>query len=245
MKLISVTWSYNDEPMYKNSFLYKSFIKYNSNNNFLNIHFNRNNYLAIEKEFKDKFEFQYEYILYKLFLLQNIIPKIEDNNIIYADSSDVACLGDISELDCYISNDQILFSSEFNQYPSSGKSWNSYPSNNTLGNFFLNSGLYIGLRDNISKLIEECITKILPLEYKDFGGDQGIYTYNYIHFNNIILDINNNIFLNTYLRSSDAFKYLNNRIICKKNQTMPLFIHDNGWNYGSPKFIEKFNLIEK
>jgi len=24
---------------------------------------------------------------------------------------------------------------------------------------------------------------------------------------------------------------------------MPMFLHDNGWNYGSPKIIENFKLV--
>ena len=53
MKLVSVTWSYEDESNVKDSILYKSFIKHNDESDFINIHFNRLNYDELEKKFKD------------------------------------------------------------------------------------------------------------------------------------------------------------------------------------------------
>jgi hypothetical protein len=243
MKVLSVTWSYDDDLIYKDSRLYKSFIKYNSANDFLNIHFNRNNYIDIEEKFKNKFGFQYEYILYKIFLLKEKLNITNDNFIIYADTNDVACISNISKLNNFLPDNHVLFSSESNQYPSSGKLWNSYSIKNMSEDTFLNSGLFMGSKKNIERLLNKCLEDILPLEYKDFGGDQGVYTYNYINYDDIILDTTNNIFLSTYLKSPDSYNFENSRIVCKKNNTKPIFIHDNGWNYGSPRFIEKFNLI--
>lgn len=242
MKLVSITWSYNDNSIYENSYLYKSFIKYNDKKNFINIHFNRNNYVELEKTFEHKFGFQYEYILYKVYLFKDKLNTINEKSLIYSDTNDVACINNISKLNDDIPDDRVLFSSETHQYPPSGKSWNSYSSYNDSKEIFLNSGLFIGSHNNITKLLDKCLEYILPLEYKDFGGDQGVYTYNYIHFNNILLDFNNSIFLSTYLRSPNDYDFQNNCIICKKYNTKPIFIHDNGWNYGSPRFIEKFNL---
>jgi len=243
MKVLSITWSYNDDLIYKDSLLYKSFIKYNSANDFLNIHFNRNNYIDVEEKFKNKFGFQYEYILYKIFLLKEKLNIINDNFIIYADTNDVVCISNILKLNNFLPDNHVLFSSESNQYPSAGKLWNSYSIKNISKDTFLNSGLFMGSKKNIERLLNKCLEDILPLEYKDFGGDQGVYTYNYINYDDIILDTTNNIFLSTYLKSSDSYNFENNRIVCKKNNTKPIFIHDNGWNYGSPRFIEKFNLI--
>ena len=59
MKLISVTWSYSQESNVKETILYKSFIKNNNEFDFVNIHFDRNNYLGLEKEFETKYGYQY------------------------------------------------------------------------------------------------------------------------------------------------------------------------------------------
>lgn len=243
INLLSITWSYDSVYDYKNSFLYRSFIKHNLEYNFINIHFNRNLYLSLEEEFKYKFGYQYEYILYKIFLLKSKLKEINSKYIVYADTNDIACLGSISDLKKSCNPDNIIFSSEIHKYPSE-TSWNTYSEENKNEKNFLNSGLFIGSVETLERLIDQCINNILSLEYKDFGGDQGVYTYYYIHVNkNIILDKNSKFFLNTYLKSPNSFEYSNNRIINKTNKSIPLFIHDNGWNYGSPKFIESFNLI--
>jgi len=248
MKLLTVTWSYTEEYDYVDSFLYKSFIKHNSKDNFINIHFNRNLYLKLEEDFKQRFGYQYEYILYKIFLLEPELKNLKnisvDNVVIYADTNDVACLGNISELNTTFDSNSIVFSSERHKYPSQHTPWNKYPEHNEINSIFLNSGLFIGSTSRIHELLQKCIDKVLCLEYKDFGGDQGVYTYAYINnIDNIILDHDSRVFLSTYLRAVNDFECKDNRLINKSNNLSPLFIHDNGWNHGSPKFIEKFKLI--
>jgi len=70
MKLVTVTWSYEDEPKVDNSFLVLSFLKNNNISDIHNIHFNRNNYKDLESEFNEKFGNQYEFLLYRIFLLK-------------------------------------------------------------------------------------------------------------------------------------------------------------------------------
>jgi hypothetical protein len=60
MKLISITWSYEQEFNYKDTILYKSFIKNNIDDNFINIHFNRNDYLELESIFEKDYGYQFE-----------------------------------------------------------------------------------------------------------------------------------------------------------------------------------------
>ena len=75
MKLLSITWNYTDESNYKDSLLYKSFIKNNDDKDFINIHFNRNEYSELEKDFENNYGYQFEFILYKIFLLKSTIPR--------------------------------------------------------------------------------------------------------------------------------------------------------------------------
>ena len=71
MKLVSITWSYDHNFDYKNTILYKSFIKHNNENDFINVHFNRNDYIDLEKEFENYYGYQFEFILYKIKLFKD------------------------------------------------------------------------------------------------------------------------------------------------------------------------------
>lgn len=241
ISLVSLTWSYESISNYNNSSLYKSFIKNNSNHKFINIHFNRNIYLDLESNFQNRFNYQYEYILYKIYLFKNYLNNIDSDFLIIADTSDVACLCDIDSLLDIDLDNNVLFGSEIHQYPPP-TDWNKYPDINHNIKNYLNSGLYYGKKQDIEHLLEIALD-VLSLNYKNFGGDQGVYTYVYINNSIITLDHNCNIFLNTYLRSINDFIYNNNKLKFKNSDISPKFVHDNGWNYGSPKFIEKFNLI--
>lgn len=243
IKLISITWSYEDLSFYRNSFLYNSFIRYNNPKKFINIHFNRNNYLELEKQKQTLFDYQYEYIIYKIILLKEKIKNIEADYLIYADDTDVVCLSEIDEILNFLSDDSVIFSAESHQYPRLNAEWNTYPVYNQKNNLYLNSGLYAGTKKNIIKMIDQTFN-VLNLHYKNFGGDQGVYTHLYLNDqSNIKLDVNNSVFLSTYLKSTYNFIYQNNRLIDNIHNTTPLFVHDNGWNYGSPRFIESFNLV--
>ena len=245
MKLVSITWSYDHHFDYKNTILYKSFIKHNNENDFINIHFNRNDYIDLEKEFENYYGYQFEFILYKIKLFKDKLKDIDDNLIVYCDTNDVVCLDNINNLEY---NDGIIFSSEKNKYPSDNSSWgpiSSYPEWNLNNGLYLNSGLIVTTKELYLKLLEKTIETVLPLKYKNFGGDQGVYTYYFINnFSpNIILDETCQHFLSTYLTSRSWFENENGRLKHKLTNTYPMFVHDNGWNYGSPRIIEGFNLI--
>lgn len=245
MKLLSITWSYESEFDYKNTILYKSFIKHNNENDFVNVHFNRNDYIDLEKEYENYYGYQFEFILYKIKLFKDKLKDIEDNIIVYCDTNDVVCLDNINNLDY---NGGIIFSSEKNKYPSDNSSWSpisSYPEWNINNSIFLNSGLILTTKKLYLELLNKIIKDVLPLKYKNFGGDQGVYTYYFINnfLPKISIDKNCQHFLSTYLTSENWFENKNGRIINKLTNTKPMFVHDNGWNYGSPKIIEKFKLI--
>lgn len=245
MKLLSITWSDNDLHDYTNSFLYKSFLKNNKKEDFVNIHYNRQTYKSLESAFQEMYGYQSEYILYKIFLLRE---KLKENNFlenfVYADTNDVVVLDNIQKTS---NTNNIIFSVEKHQYPKNTEWLNekNYPEKNLLSNFYLNSGLFLTNKNFYIEFLNKCVELILPRHFKDYGGDQGIFTYYYINHNSndIMLDIETKYFLSTYLRSETHFKLNENKILNLENNSSPMFIHDNGWNYGSPKFIEKFKLI--
>jgi hypothetical protein len=249
VNLVSVTWSFDDSFDAENTFLYRSFIKNNDKNNFYNIHFNRNNYLELEKEFNIKFGHQYEFLLYRIFLLKDTLLKYNFDTIIFSDINDVVCLYNISKIDFEL-KDKIIFSSEKHRYPNEINITNWLPTykynlEDENSRTYLNAGLCIGKKETFIKLFDKCINYVFPKEYKNFGGDQGVFTYHYINNENnkIILDRETKYFLSTYSDSPSNYTYENGEFKNIKTGQLPLFIHDNGWNYGSPRFINHFKLI--
>lgn len=245
MKLISVTWSYSQESNVKETILYKSFIKNNNEFDFVNIHFDRNNYLDLEKEFETKYGYQYEFLLYRIFLLKDFVSIIDDDILIFSDTNDVVCLDNIYNINF---EGGIVFSTERHQYPNDISTWEpvgKYPDDNIKKSNFLNAGLQISEKTLYIELLESVIEKVFPISYKSFGGDQGVYIYYFINqfLPEISLDENRSIFVSTYLTSSDWYSTENGKLLYRPTNSYPTFVHDNGWNYGSPKIIERYNLI--
>lgn len=234
MKILTITWSYQDYYELKDSFLYRSFIKNNDQKNFVNIHFNRNNYSQLEEEFKERYGYQYEFLLYKIFLSVDKISKLDDDYYILSDAFDVVCLDNIEKI--HIPG-QIMFSSEAHRYPWQCPDWNvDYSEEDKRQRHFLNSGLSVGKRDWYIDLFNSLEKHIFPLNLKTFGGDQGAITYHYLSKNTpqILLDKESKLFLSTYCKDYNEYSI----------KPLPIFVHDNGWNHGSPRFIEKFNLLK-
>lgn len=233
IKIITITWSYEEHFDIENTFLYKSFIKNNKKEDLIHIHYNRNLYLELESQFKDRFDYQYEFLLYKIFLTKNKIKEIDSDFLIFCDANDVVCLGNIDEIN---PPEKIVFSSEINQYPSSMGDFGGleYSNEEIQNKHFLNSGLFISSKKNYINLLESVINNILVKNIKSFGGDQGVFVFHYLSKTSpeIVLDKEYKLFFCTFSRHHEDFM----------NYKFPIFIHDNGWNWGSPRFIEKFNL---
>jgi len=235
VKLITATWSFEKQFNISTTPLYKSFIKHNDKNKLFHIHFDRNNYKQLELEFTNRFDTQSEYILYKIFLLKDIIKTINSDYIIFCDANDVVCLGNID--DVIKTDDYALMSAEANEWPSSRGDFGGleYTAVELKNKQFLNSGLLLANKQIYFDLLNSMIDNILPTNIKSFGGDQGVFTYHYLAKNTpaIVLDKQNMLFLSTFSRHAEDFQ----------NYKFPMFVHDNGWNWGSPRFIEKFELI--
>jgi hypothetical protein len=247
MKLVTVTWSYDDYPKIEDSFLHVSFLKNNKIEDFHNIHFNRNNYKDLESQYNQMFGNQYEFLLYRIHLLNEYLKNSDLDEIIFADTNDVVCLNDINTIN--INPTSVIFSSERHRYPNeeSIQNWTPnhlYPEYNKTNELYLNGGLSCGKKESFIRLFDRCINEIFPLQYKNFGGDQGVFTYFFINLNDGLIKIDETkYFLSTYLKSHNDFRKDKNGIYSINNNSHPIFLHDNGWNYGSPKFINHFNLL--
>jgi hypothetical protein len=232
--VVTATWSFEATFDIQNTLLYKSFITRNTEKNFHHVHFDRNQYANLELEFSNRFGTQADYILYKIFLLRDAIKSINSEYIVFCDANDVVCLGDVSTLTPV--HNYVLMSAEANQWPSSRGDFGGldYSKDAFQKRQFLNSGLLFARKDVYLELLTSIIDNILPKNIKSFGGDQGVFTYHYLakSMPQIQLDVENTMFLSTFSRQVEDFVGYN----------FPMFIHDNGWDWGSPRFIQKFNL---
>jgi len=233
-KIISVTWSYEDDFNLKDTFLYRSFIKHNTPEQFIHIHYNRNNYKQLEAEFKEKYSFQYEFLLYKIYLTKDKLKNIDADCLIFCDANDTVCLGNINIIQ---SPSNVIFSTEINQYPSSMGDWGGleYSEEERTKKHFLNAGLFVATRENYIALLESVTNNVISKNLKSFGGDQGVFIFHYLskYSPEVIIDKESKLFFCSFSRDYNNYS----------NYSFPLFVHDNGWNWGSPRFIEKFKLI--
>jgi hypothetical protein len=251
ISLAAITWNYEDSFDIEKTFLFPSFKKYNSHQNFVHIHFNRNNYSNEEQEFNRRFEKEYWMILYKIQLLkQKLEENINTEYVIVADATDVFCLGKIDHLiDCFDLNNYVVASQEKNTWPKADhkKNWPKYTDYDKKDSFnetFLNAGMLFGKKEKFIEMLDSMIKNVLSTDCKHFYNCQGAYTY---YYNNrlepkIKLDYSSIFTLNTYTRPKDDCYIDQKRIVIKETGIKPCFVHDNGWHYGSPKYILEFNL---
>lgn len=252
--MVAVTWNYEDSFPIEKTYLYSSFKKQNPDQEFVNIHFNRTNYQTLEEEFDRRFEREYPFLLYKIQLLGEKIKKyVNTDYIIVADATDVFCLGKISQLiDLYDLDKYIIAGQERNTWPTDDhkKHWpnyTDYSDSERYNKTFLNSGMLLAKTDKFIEMLDVMIEYVLSTDCKYFHNCQGCYTY---YYNKklrpkIKLDYSSIFTLNTFVRTKEEC-YLNEkkRIVIKDTGVKPCFVHDNGWNHGSPKYILSFNLTE-
>ena len=234
IKVLAITWNNEDTFDLESTYLYQSFIKHNNPEDIINIHFNRNQYADLEKDFESKYGYQYEFLLYRLYLVLDKIRDMPYTHFIVSDTTDVVCLGDIKTIKA---GKGILFSSEANRYPWSMGDWGvpEYSEQEQAEKTYINGGLFLADKGGYIDLLNAIRQHIFPKNLKSLGGDQGVFAYHYLSKLNpqITLDKENKLFLCTYDRNAADFV----------DYEFPMFVHDNGWNWGSPKFIHKFNLI--
>ena len=250
IKIVTVTWSHQETYDIKKTTLYKSFKKFNPFKEVFHHHFNRGHYWQEESLFANKYGRESEYLLYKIFLWRDIVRDIEADYIIFCDANDVVCLTHVDDLvNQYDLDKNIIVGHEKNQWPTleAKQTWPDYKDYNiydTENRKFLNSGMIIAKKEKYVEMLDSMVENVMSKDIKTFNNDQGVFTY---YYNmgvepRIKLDYTNSFVVNTFSRSHDEYVLENGRLISKKNQTSPVFVHDNGWNHGSPKFLNHFEL---
>jgi len=208
-------------------------------------HFNRGDYWQQEKTYADKFDLQSEYLLYKVDLIRQTAALIDTEFTIMADFNDVYTTGPVDHLPALFDLDRAaVFSSERNRYPKTPTPAYEYSPFDVSHSWFLNSGVILAKTSVLKQLLDKAVEVYVNSEKRISGGDQGLFTqyYNAGVQPLIQLDYANLVSLSTYDSSYDDYYTKNNRIYSKRFNTSPVFIHDNGSNYGGRKFIEYFKI---
>lgn len=250
--LATITWSHQPSFPIEKTTLYKSFRYFNPEKPFVHHHFNRGHYWQQEAEFAQKFGAESEYILYKIVLLKKQIQQIDTDYIIFCDANDVVCLNNVDSLlkDFDLEN-SVVVGAEKNQWPpkETKETWKQYGFKDYSGfdaenNFYLNSGMILATKSNFIQMLQTMEDAVLTKGISNFRNDQGAYTYYYTASlePKIVLDYNNKFVVNTFTRSVDEFEFRDNKLYSKANGNAPCFVHDNGWNHGSPKYVNAFQL---
>ncbi len=249
--LLTITWSYESSFNIENTTLYKSFKHFNPTTQFKHIHFDRRLFEKEETEFNQRFGTESEYILYKIVLLKKTLREINTDYVIFCDANDVVCLSNIKHLfHVFNLEHDIIVGAEKNQWPIPERKlgWSGfvdYTGVDAKNHFYVNSGMILAKTINFIKMLESMETNILTTNIKNFINDQAIYTWHYTakHLPLIKLDYDSIFVVNTFKRSTEEY-YLDNKqnLVSKLTGKSPCFVHDNGWNYGSPRFITYFEL---
>ncbi len=247
VSLITVSWS-NAAGCSAGNRTIDSFRRHNPQSPVVHSHFNRGDYYSQEKAYSG-FGEQSEYLLYKVDLLKEVTLKLVSTEyVVFADYNDTYCCGKIDRLINTFDADQfVVFSSERNVYPKSVLPSYQYDSFNKSHSWHLNSGLFFGKTDVVRRMLETAINTFIKEERNIVGGDQGLWTQ-YLNTQCqplIKLDYANLFGLSTYDSNPNDYYAKNGRIYSKRFGTSPVFIHDNGTNYGGQKFVERFQLEEQ
>ena len=250
IKLVTCTWGHSNSFPIESTMLYQSFVNRNPVENFVHFHYNRGAYYAEEQKYLARMGTQAEYILFKIELLKSSVENLETDYLVFADATDVFCTDNIDHLPKLFDLEKyIVFSAERNDWPKQNMitHWENYVGyrNDDLANrTFLNSGVQLAKKEKYLELLNSCLGRFCVHNVTGHGGDQGVYTW---HYNTqeepkIILDYAKVFAWSTYDSNIEEFHKSGNKVFCNKYGTAPLFIHDNGTNYGGQKFVARFGL---
>jgi hypothetical protein len=262
IKLLLTTWSNNDISNVEDQILYKSFKKYNPDIDIVKIHYNRGKYHNIENSYGSLYGYQHEFLLYRVVLMYHRVKELDADFLILGDTNDVTCVAPVNNLpDLFDLENYVIIGAETNQWPmpmvkQNWENYTDYDQEHHDNKTYVNAGgilasktKFLDLLDIARELLienQQIYARSIDLDnrYGGAGSDQGIFTW---IFNNtkdapLKLDYESKFLLNTYGRSEEDYYIKNNKFYSKLTETSTFFIHDNGWDYGSPKFHDKLEL---
>ena len=251
-KLITATWGHSEQYHLHSTTLYRTFTKYNGSKDIVNFHFNRGHFNELEHKYHETFGTQSEFILYKIDLLREKVKSLDTKYVIFCDANDVTVTTTIDNnlFDLFDLDNKVVFSGERNDWPKDHMvaHWPNYKGYNEwdrANRMFLNSGVQLAKKEVYLALLDSCVQEVWENKLTGYGGDQGVFTWHY-NMNNcpaIQLDTACNFALSTYDSDITQYYCYKDRVINSKTGTKPIFIHDNGSNYGGKMFAKNFGLV--
>jgi FkbM family methyltransferase len=249
--LLTATWNNEDQFEIEKTSLYRSFKKFNPHKEVIHRHFNRGKFHELEGQFRTRFGEESEYILYKIFLMIEEAKNVKSEYVLFCDANDVTCMASVDHLETFFDLDNfVICGQEKNTWPTQEKkaSWpdyRDYSQKEVQNETYINSGMILAKTSKYINMLQSMVDNVLSKEIKTFANDQGVFTY---YYNNKIdppikLDCSNAFATSTFKRNKDEF-YVdkNRRLVIKETGVKPCFVHDNGWNHGSPRLHNEFEL---
>jgi len=185
---------------------------------------------------QESYYFKFTYFRIKeivLFIKEKILDKYE--YFILLDATDVGYINNLNSIETIMKeyDCDILFGAERNLWPNTDYSHLHDEKNIKTHYKFLNAGVFCAkpqsFLSHIEKILERGLVGLC---------DQGNWQIEYLLNDNIQLDYNNKLVLNTYLAKQD-FTLINGDVKFLINQ--PIFIHDNGgYNDDTVKLLDYF-----
>jgi hypothetical protein len=252
IKLLTLTWGHTEDFDISKTSLYQSFKKYNPEKEIIHHHFNRSLYWELERQYQETYGVESEYLLYKITFLLEKAKQIDSDYVIFCDANDVACFTDIDDLPNQFDLENfIIVGHEKNMWPPLDRklTWPDYvdyDKNHMTNRTFLNSGMILAKTQKYVELLQSLVDNVLSTKIPTFNNDQGVFTYYYNKgFHPIIkLDFDSLFVVNTYSRNTNEYRLEDERLISNSTGIKPYFLHDNGWNHGSPRYHNHFNLVD-
>jgi hypothetical protein len=185
---------------------------------------------------QESYYFKFTYFRIKeivLFIKEKMLNKYE--YFILLDATDVGYINNLISIETIMKEYEcdILFGAERNLWPNTDYSHLHDEKNIKTPYKFLNAGVFCAkpqsFLSHIEKILERGLVGLC---------DQGNWQIEYLLNDNIQLDYNNKLVLNTYLAKQD-FTLINGGVKFLINQ--PIFIHDNGgYNDDTVKLLDYF-----
>jgi hypothetical protein len=185
---------------------------------------------------QESYYFKFTYFRIKeivSFIKEKILNKYE--YFILLDATDVGYINNLGSIETIMKeyDCNILFGAERNLWPNTDYSHLHDEKDIKTPYKFLNAGVFCAkpqsFLSHIEKILERGLVGLC---------DQGNWQIEYLLNNDIQLDYNNKLVLNTYLAKQD-FTLINNDVKFLINQ--PIFVHDNGgYNDDTVKLLDYF-----
>jgi hypothetical protein len=262
IKLLVTTWSNSDVSNVDDQILLKSFKKYNPDIDIIKVHYNRGKYHNIENAYGKLYGYQHEVLLYRVVMMYHKVKQSDADFLILCDTNDVTCIAPINNLpDLFDLESYVIIGAETNQWPmptvkQNWERYTDYDKKHHDNKTYINGGGLLASKASLLNLLDiarellienqQVYARSIELDdrYGGAGSDQGIFTwiFNNVKDSPIKLDYESRFLLNTYGRSENDYYVKDGRFYSKVTGIPTCFVHDNGWDHGSPKFHDKLEL---